>query len=129
MSGNDVAIPAELTKKQEEAIAALLASPTILGAARAAKVDPKSIRRWLKNPVFAGAYESARGSVVHASLNAIQSALPAAIRALTRDCDSQDFAARQHATALIMQTVLKGIEFGVFNDRLRRVEERQAAGQ
>ena len=50
----------KLTPKQEKAITALLAQPTIEAAAATLGVNPVSIHRWLQEPAFVEAYRSAR---------------------------------------------------------------------
>ena len=49
-----------LTAKQTRALAALLTSPSITQAARAAACGEASLRRWLKEPAFAAAYREAQ---------------------------------------------------------------------
>lgn len=67
---NATSEPPKLPRKLEEAIATLLGSPTLEAAAEALKVNPVTLRRWLKNPDFMAAYRQARRAVVlHAVAN------------------------------------------------------------
>ena len=46
----------KLTRKQEQAVAALLEQPTVLRAATVAGVSERTLRLWLKDPGFKAAY-------------------------------------------------------------------------
>jgi hypothetical protein len=125
MQGEDTPDLSELSQAQERTIAALLVSPTFLKAAKKARVTTRSIRRWMKEPAFVAAYESARGKVVEAAIVLIQSAAADALRAMRRVCNDQDrvFGEQFQASTLILQSSLKGIEFGAFNERLAALEK------
>jgi hypothetical protein len=57
----------KLTRKEEQAIAALLTHPTINAAAKAIKVSEATLWRWLQLPAFQRRYRAARAaSVAHA---------------------------------------------------------------
>ena len=47
-------------RKKEEAIAALLTQRNLEEAARAVKIAPNTLLRWMKEPEFAAAYREAR---------------------------------------------------------------------
>jgi hypothetical protein len=57
----------KLSRKREQAIAALLTQPTIAAAAKMAGIGERTLRRWLKLPEFASAYDAARREVVVAA--------------------------------------------------------------
>ena len=61
-----------LTRRQEAAIAALLAAPTIAAAAEQAKVAERTLRGWLKEPVFQAAYRVARREAFEQSAATLQ---------------------------------------------------------
>ena len=56
MSGNVT----QLRPKQEQAILALLTNPSVEHAARAVKITPRTLYRWLNEPAFEKAYRQAR---------------------------------------------------------------------
>jgi hypothetical protein len=48
---------------KEQAVAALLAEPTIVAAARSLKISERTLRRWLEDPEFHSAYRAAKRAV------------------------------------------------------------------
>src|SRR3712207_2959269 len=62
----------KLTPKQEKAITALLAQPTIEKAAAAVGVNPASIYRWLAESAFEAAYRAARREAVSQAIARLQ---------------------------------------------------------
>lgn len=73
---------AKLPRKQEQAIACLLAQPSIGEAARAAGVGERTLRRWLQDPGFLAAYRRARQEVVEGTIGRIQAATGTAVDTL-----------------------------------------------
>ena len=59
----------KLTRKQEQAVAALLEQPTVLRAATAAGVSERTLRLWLKDPGFKAAYPGSRTGGCEKSLS------------------------------------------------------------
>ena len=53
-------IRGKLTRKQEEVIVALLSQRNVEEAARVAKVAPRTIYRWMKDPDFDREYREAK---------------------------------------------------------------------
>ncbi len=80
MSGN----VAQLKPKQEEAILALLSNPTVEHAARAAKITPRTLYRYLKDPVFAAAYRQARWTAFGQCTARLQQASSVAVSVLVK---------------------------------------------
>ena len=62
----------KLTRKQEQAVASLLRQPTITAAADDAGVSDSTLRRWMRDDVFAAAYSTARAQLVTDTIGAIQ---------------------------------------------------------
>jgi hypothetical protein len=52
---------AKLKPKQEEAIPALFSNRTVEDAARAIKIAPRTLYRWMRESDFNAAYREARG--------------------------------------------------------------------
>jgi hypothetical protein len=75
---------AKLGRKQEEAIAALLTNRNVEDAARAIKVAPKTLLRWLKLPEFQTAYREARRAAYGQSIARLQQAATAAVSTLLK---------------------------------------------
>ena len=80
MSGNVT----ELKPKQEEAIIALLSNRTVEDAARAVKITPRTLYRWLKEPGFDAAYRQARRTAFGQCAARLQQASSAAVSVLLR---------------------------------------------
>jgi hypothetical protein len=59
----------KLTRKQEQAIAALLLHPTVREAAAEAKVGEATLRRWMKEPAFNDAYTATRRRLLEHGVN------------------------------------------------------------
>ena len=74
----------KLTPKQEKAITALLAQPTIEAAAAALGVNPASIHRWLGDPAFVEAYRTARRDAVGQAVARLQQVSGAAVAVLVQ---------------------------------------------
>jgi hypothetical protein len=72
----------KLTRKQEQAIAALLSEPTLDEAAAKTGVAPATLRRWLKEPGFRAAYRQARRELVEGAVGRIQAATGQAVDTL-----------------------------------------------
>lgn len=69
----------DLTRKQEEAILALLANPSVEHAARAVKIGPRTLYRWQQEPQFDKAYRKARRDAFGQGTARLQQASSAAV--------------------------------------------------
>jgi phage terminase small subunit len=67
LPGNDHALE-NLTPNQQKALAALLATNSIVEAAEQAGLGEKTLRRYLKDPVFAASYREQRMLVLQAAI-------------------------------------------------------------
>jgi hypothetical protein len=72
----------KLTRKQEQAVAALLTEKTVEEAARKAGVGYASLKGWLKRPDFQVAFRQARRQVVDGAVGRIQAATGQAVDTL-----------------------------------------------
>jgi hypothetical protein len=70
------------SRKQEQAIAALLVEPTIAAAAVRASVSEVTLQRWLREPTFAVAYRRERRRNVETAVGRIQAATGQAVDTL-----------------------------------------------
>src|SRR3990172_5995700 len=72
------------TRKQEQAILALLSEPTIEAAAEACGVGQATLWRWMQLPSFQSEYRAARRWLVEASIGTLQYATTEAVETLRR---------------------------------------------
>jgi hypothetical protein len=117
---------AKLTTKQQRAMEALLATPTVLAASEAAGVSKTTIFRWLADPDFSAAYREARGQLLEATLAALQAAGAAAVETLKtvmKDETAQP-SARVSAARTVLEMTLRAREVLEVEERLRLLEER-----
>ena len=110
------------TRKQDQAIAALLVYPTIPAAAKAVGVGETTLWRWLQRDDFQDAYRLAKREAVAQAIAQLQRASGEAVKALS-DVMNDPIApasARVSAAKTILEMAVKGIEL---EDLAARVEE------
>src|SRR5262245_18740807 len=114
-------------RKQEAAISALLAEPTIGQAAKVAGIGEKTLRRWLREPGFQAEYRAARRQALEGAIGALQQATGLAVQALVRDLDADAPQAVQVRAALgILEQAAKGMELLDLADRITALEKAPA---
>ena len=74
-----------LSRKQEQAVAALLSEPTVAAAASSSGVAERTLWRWLQLPAFQAEYRAARRHVVEGAISRLQCATGEAVEALQRN--------------------------------------------
>ena len=74
----------KITRKQEEAIVALLAQRSIEEAARVAGVGARTLYRWMGEPEFDAAYRTAKRTAFRQSVARLQQASSAAVSTLLK---------------------------------------------
>ena len=110
----------KLSRKQEQAVVALLTMPTIRKAAEKAGVGERTLRGWMKDsPEFQRAYTEARRGFLEHSLGKLQRATSAAVTTLAR-------AARKDvkAAVAVIDRAVKGAEMLDVLVRLKALEQR-----
>ena len=115
---------AKFGRKKEEAIAALLSQRNIEEAARAAKIGPNTLLRWLQVPEFQNAYRKARREMVQQSIARMQQAMGAAgvtILKLMTDPNVPP-AVRLRAAECVYEHGIKGIELDDIEARVAELE-------
>ena len=124
MSGN----VAQLTPNQEEAILALLSNPTVEHAARAAKITPRTLYRYLKDPEFNAAYRQARWTAFGQCTARLQQASSAAVSALLKALvdPTTPAAVKVRAADSVLDHAVKALEIEDIAARLAELE--RAAG-
>lgn len=89
----------KLSRKREQAIAALLAQPTIAKAAEACGVGERTLHRWLADPDFAQRYAVARRDVLRQGIGRLVGALPRAVQVLDEVMTASDAPAAVRVSA------------------------------
>ena len=115
-------------RRQELAIAALIAEATILAAAARAKVGERTLRRWLtEDAAFVKAYRKARRAVFEESIALAQRAATGVVGTLlevaTRGAKDSD---RVRAGKVLLDHGGKGVELLDLETRLADLEAARA---
>lgn len=101
----------KLSRKQEQAIAALLACRTIGNAAGKAGIAERTLRTWLKLPAFLVAYRAARRELVEGAVSRMQAATGQAVDTLVAVAkDGPRPADRVRAAVAILDHAFRGLE-------------------
>jgi len=117
----------KLPGKQEAALAALLAHPTVRDAARAANVAEGTLWRYLSDPTFAAHYQEARRQATEhliARLTADSTKAAKVLIDVAEDA-AAPASARVSAARVIIEQALRGAELRDLVERLQAVEAAQ----
>ena len=117
----------KLSRKQDQAITALVTWPSITEAAAQCELAEVTLRRWLKQDGFQAAYREARRAVVQHAIVQIQRATAEAVetlRAVMHDSASSA-SARVSAAKTILDTAIKAVELEDLEQRLTALETAQ----
>jgi hypothetical protein len=116
----------KLSRKQEQAIAALLTAPTIGQAAQAVGISEPTLWRWLKRADFQRAYRRARQEVVAQAVSRVQQLASQAVEALASimDDDQAPAGARVSAAKAILELSTKSFTLDDVREQLAELEER-----
>lgn len=123
MSGSEE----KLSRKQDQAISALLTCTTLTDAAARCRVGESTLRRWLAVPAFKTAYLTARREVVQHAITQMQQACSQAVTTLVAILENADVSAsaRVSAAKVILETALKAVELEELEARLAALETAQ----
>ena len=113
----------KLTRKAEQAIAALLEHPTIAEAAKASGVSASSLWRWLQREDFQTRYRAAQRAVVDAAISELQAATKEAVSTLRRNLNCGSAFAENAAAQAILTHSFKAIELQEMQGRIERLEQ------
>ena len=113
----------KLTRKAEQAIAALLEHPTIDEAARACGVSKRSLWRWLQREDFQRQHRKAQRAVVDGAIAELQAATKEAVKTLRRNLRCGNFFAENAAAQAILTHSFKAIELHELQSRIERLEQ------
>ena len=113
-----------LTRKQESAVSALIAHPTMKEAAQAAGVGETTLWRWLQLPEFERAYRQVRRETVKHAIVKLQSAAGQAVDVLTEIMNDQSTAvfARLAAAKAVLEISVKAVELEDLASRIASLE-------
>lgn len=115
----------KITRKQEQAIAALLAQPSVGEAALAANIAESMLYRWLqKHDGFKTAYQAARREVVRQAIVQVQSACGKAVETLRSIMDDSNApaSARVSAARTVLDMAVKAVELEDLEQRIAALE-------
>ena len=114
-----------LTRKQEEAIVALLSSRNTEEAARACNIPPRTLHRWLREPAFSTAYREARRQAYQQSIARLQQGSSAAATTLLKVMvdPSTPPATKVRAAESILTHSAKAIEIEDVEARVTALEQ------
>jgi hypothetical protein len=113
----------KLTRKAEQAIAALLEHPTIDEAARACGVSKRSLWRWLQRDDFRTRYRESQRAVVDSAITKLQAATLRAVETLERNLNCGNFFAENAAAQAILTHSFKAIELQELQSRIEHLEK------
>lgn len=119
----------KLTRKQEQAIAALLEQPELTLAAKTVGVSPVTLWRWLQKQEFREAYEAAKKRLVEGAINRIQTAAGKALNTLLEIMESgQRESARVQAAKTILDLAFHVAALEEIEKRLEALEQKLEGG-
>ncbi|MBX3404599.1 MAG: hypothetical protein KF699_14400, partial [Phycisphaeraceae bacterium] len=113
-----------LSHKQEQAILALLAEPTVARAAKVAKVGVRTLHRWLREEAFGKAYRLARRESFAQAVSLTQRYAALAVQTLAKvmSDDSAPVASRVAAATSMLKFARDSIELDDLADRVEALE-------
>lgn len=112
----------KLTRKQEEAIAALLTQPTIPAAATTAGVSENTLKNWLALPGFQAAYRDARQQVLDRVIVRLMAASSAAIDTLVANLTASKPSDQIRAAVAILDRATAGGDVLALAERIKALE-------
>ena len=115
-------------RKEEQAIAALLAEPTVEAAAARVGVGHSTLLRWLAEPPFRDRYRAARRDVVEAVIGRLQQASTAAVDALARNLSCGIPAVEVGAAKAVLDQATKAVELLDLAEWVERLEAQLGEG-
>jgi DNA-binding MurR/RpiR family transcriptional regulator len=115
----------KLPAKQEQALAALLANPSVREAAEAAKTSEATLWRYLRDPSFSERYKAARRDVTEHLIMRLQADSTKAARVLLEVAEDTGApaSARVSAARTIIEQALRGAELRDLTDRIEALEK------
>jgi hypothetical protein len=112
----------KLSRKQEQAIAALLTETTIAKAALKVKVGYRTLKGWLIQPAFRTAYRDARRELVDGALKLLQRAAEVAVKTLVNNLKAPRPVEQIRAALGILEHV-QGLQVSDLAEQLAELKE------
>ena len=118
-----------LSRKQEQALEALLSQPNIAEAARIADCSQRTLYRYLSDPGFDAAYRAARRAAIAQSAARLQQATGAASTTILKIMvdSTHPPQVRCRAAEMVIKIAYKSIEVEDRDDRISALEKAQEA--
>ena len=118
-------ISRKFTRKQEEVIVALLSQRNVEEAARVAKVPPRTVYRWMKNPDFDREYRDAKRGAYSQAIARLHQMTSAAVSTLGKVMVDANTPAstKVRAADSILNHTTKAIEIEDIAARVAALEE------
>jgi hypothetical protein len=115
----------KLSRKKEQAIAALLSQPSIGSAAKKTGIGEKTLFRWLQLDEFQRAYKNARRQVIDQTIAQIQSVMSEAVLTLLNVMSDgvAPASARVSAARALLDIGFKVIEIEDLESRIEKIEK------
>jgi len=120
----------KLSRKQEQAILALLSQPTLQAASQGCGVSESTLGRWMRLPDFQNRYREARREMINGAIANLQQASGEAVnclRTVMRDAQASA-SSRAAAAKTVLEFALKATEFEELEQRVLAIEEYQRTG-
>jgi ribosomal protein S11 len=115
----------KMSRKKEQAIAALLSQPSITRAAKKSGIGEKTLFRWLQLDEFRQAYKNARRQVVDQTIAQIQSVLAEAVQTLLNVMSdvTTPASAKVSAARALLDIGFKVVEIEDLESRIEKIEK------
>lgn len=115
-----------ITTKQEKAVLALLAEPTVAKAAEACAIGERTLHRWLDEPAFSRTYRNARRQAFSHAVALTQRYAPLAVQTLAKIMADTDapYPSRVAAATALLKVGRESLEL---DDLAVRIEALEAA--
>jgi hypothetical protein len=111
------------SRKEDDAILALLTEPTIDRAAQKCGVANATLWRWLQTPEFQGKYRKARRQVFEEAILRLQHTAQEAVEALKRNLTCRVPAVEVKAALGILDQAVKAAELYELQERVKALEQ------
>jgi hypothetical protein len=108
----------KLSRKNELAVCALLAQPTVEAAAAEVGVSHRTLKTWLQLPAFRAAYRAARLAVLEQTVGQLAQAGLKAVAVLVEALEAPRAADRIRAAAVILAHAQRGAELADLAEEL-----------
>lgn len=115
----------KLSRKQEQAIAALLNCPTVEQAAKAVGIGEVTLWRWLQLPDFQEKYREAKRQAVAQAVARLQQVTTQAVDTLEAIMIDTEAPASSRVTAAktVLEMAIKGVELEDLSARIEALEK------